>query len=227
MSTLPLGRARVDEALWGALVRQRGFGVAVCDSHGLLVELNATLEAMLGEPHQRVMACEWPAVYRLFDDQGDLLAPEDVPLMQALRGEEVEDRVVSTRCSDDSVRHLRCNGARLFDRRGELAGAVVFVADVTAEVEQRLRLESLRDLLVETVNHELRTPVAVVKGHAEFLDDLRECLPVEANTHVDGLGRGVVRLEAVLATIRQITEKSVECQRLVRTHARTSRRSSR
>jgi signal transduction histidine kinase len=227
VSTLPLGRARVDEALWAALVGQRTFGVAVCDSRGLLVELNATLEAMLGEPHQRVMAPEWPAVYRLFDDQGELLAPEDVPLMQALQGEEVVDRIVSTRPSYDSVRHLRCNGARLFDRRGELAGAVVFVADVTAEVAERLRLESLRDLLVETVNHELRTPVAVVKGHAEFLDDLRECLPAEAHVHVDGLSRGVNRLEAVLSTIRQLTEKSVECQRVTRTQARKARRTSR
>ena len=203
-----LGRARIDEALWAALISQPEVGVAVCDAEGVLVEMNALLEAMLGEPYRPAAPDEWSALYHLFDEDGAPLAPDDAPLLQALRGEPVVDRVISTRPADGSVRHLRCNGARLYDRRGRSVGAVVFVADVTDAVTQRQQLEALRDQLVEIVNHELRTPAAVIKGHVELLEDLASDLPEHAVRHLAPILRSVDRLDEVLHTIRDLTDRT-------------------
>jgi PAS domain S-box-containing protein len=209
VTALPLPRARVDDALWAVLISQQELGVAVCDADELLVELNPALEEMLGERYQPAKPEEWGQLYHLYDEDGEPLARDDAPLLQALRGEPVVDRVISTRTAAGSVRHLRCNGAQLHDRRGCAAGAVVFVADVTAAVRQRRQLESLREQLVEVVNHELRTPAAVIKGHAELLDDLREELPGAATTHLDAILRGVERLEGVLYAIRELTDETL------------------
>jgi PAS domain S-box-containing protein len=208
MSVLPLGGARVDEALWSALLRQSGFGVAVCDADGLLVALNPTLESMLGASYQRAMPASWTGLYHLYDEHGEPLATEDAPLLQALRGEQVVDRLISARPQDSSPRHLRCNGARLYDGLGRSAGAVLFVADVTAEVTQREQLEELRERLVETVNHELRTPVSLVQGHAELLDDLRAELPRSTVVHLDAINRGLARVTDVLNVIRELANRS-------------------
>ena len=206
MTAPPLGRVRVDEALWAALISQRELGVAVCDASGLLVELNPALEAMLGEPYQRAKPEEWTGLYHLYDEHDQPLAHDDAPILQALRGEPVVDRVISTRPADGSIRHLRCNGARLHDRRGQSVGAVLFVADVTSAVRQRRQLEALRDQLVDIVNHEIRTPAAVIRGRLELLDDMRGELPDEAVAHLDPTLRAVGRLGDVLRTIRELTE---------------------
>ncbi|MFL6060838.1 MAG: PAS domain-containing protein, partial [Marmoricola sp.] len=121
MSVLPLGGARVDEALWKALLRQSEFGVAVCDAEGLLVALNPTLEPMLGAPYQPAMPESWTGLYHLYDEHGSPLAADDAPLLQALRGQQVVDRLISARPDDGSTRHLRCNGARLYDGLGQSA----------------------------------------------------------------------------------------------------------
>lgn len=208
MTVLPFGRARVDEALWAALIGQTEVGVAVCDAQGVLVELNPALEGMLGVPFRRTMPEQWADTYHLFDEQDRPLQRDDAPLVQALRGEHVVDRVISTRLVDGTVRYLRCNGARLHDRRGNATGAVAFVADVTAAVVQRRALEALRDQLVEIVNHELRTPTAVIKGHLELLDELAEALPEIANMHLEPMGRAVERLDDVLHTITELADRA-------------------
>lgn len=208
MSVVPLGGAQVDEALWAALIRQSGFGVAVCDSQGLLVALNPTLESMLGEPFRRAMPPDWSHLYHLYDEHGRVLPTDEAPLLQALHGEQVVDRLISARPYDGGVRHLRCNGAQLHDGLGRPAGAVLFVADVTAEVTQRERLEDLREQLVETVNHELRTPLALVRGHVELLGDFRAELPTWARSHLDVIDRGLTRVGDVLNTIRELANRS-------------------
>lgn len=208
MTSLPLGRARVDEALWAALISQQEVGVAVCDADGILAELNPLLEEMLGEPYQRTKPEEWTCLYHLYDENDRPLAPDDTPLLQALRDEPVIDRVISSRPPDGSVRYLRCNAARLHDRRGRSAGAVVFVADVTASVKESQRLDALREQIVETVNHELRTPAAVIKGHLELLGEVDVDLPPAARFHLEPLQRAAARLEEVLNTIRELTDRT-------------------
>jgi signal transduction histidine kinase len=205
------GQTRVDGALRAALLGQREFGVAVCDANGLLTELNPTLEAMLGARYQPMGPARRPSYFNLCDEGGaHPLDEEETPLARALRGERVVDEVISARPPGRPIRFLRCNASRLYDAEGVMAGAVVFVADVTAEVEKRHALDALRERLVETVNHELRTPVCTVKGHVELLDGARDRLTPEARWSVDALARGMSRLERALDMIRELADRAAE-----------------
>jgi len=208
MTESPLGRARLDKSLWAALIGQPELGIAVCNADGLLVALNPALETTLRAPYKRTTLEEWSSLYHLFDEHDRPLAYDNSPLLQTLRGETVVDRIVSTRPGDGSVGYLRCNGARLYNCRGTIAGALVFAADITAAVIQRDEVATLREQLIQVVNHELRTPTSVIKGHAELLRDLDETLPETATRHLEPIARAVERLDAVLHRIRELVDQS-------------------
>ena len=108
------------------------------------------------------------------------------------------------------MRFLRCNASRLQHDDGTVAGAVVFVADATEEITRHRKLDSLRDRLVETVNHELRTPVAVVKGHLELLHDEHAACSPTAQWSLEAITRGLARLEEVLNSIRELADQTTD-----------------
>lgn len=192
-----------------ALLNQCEVGVALCDADGALAAINRRLEALLGSNYHPSRPEDWSAAFHLYDDSGEyLLPPCEDPLARAVRGEAVVDQVVAVRPPGEAIRFLRCNATRIHHSDGEVAGAVVFVADATQEITQRRALDTLREQLVETVNHELRTPVAVVKGHAELLEELRADLPPRAHWSLDAITRGLTRLEAVLDSIRQLADQT-------------------
>lgn len=197
----------MDSALRSALLAQHDIGVAVCDGDGVLVEYNTALAAIIRLPYERTHLEEWAAHYHLYDLGGErLLEPGDVPLARALRGEPVRDQVVATRAPGSTTRWVRCNGSQLLDAQGRVAGAVVFTVDVTAAFLERRELDGLRDRLIDTVNHELRTPAAALVGHVELLHDMRDRLPADAAWSVDALTRNLERLEQTLDCLSQLAD---------------------
>lgn len=89
-----------------------------------------------------------------------------------------------------------------------MAGAVVFVADATGEITQRRQLAALREQLVETVNHERRTPVAIIKGHVELLHDEHAACSPTAHWSLEAITRGLARLEEVPDSIRDLADRT-------------------
>jgi signal transduction histidine kinase len=57
---------------------------------------------------------------------------------------------------------------------------VVFVDDVTARHVGQQNNRRMQDHLISTLNHEFRTPLTKLVGHAEMLHDMRSQLPVNA-----------------------------------------------
>jgi K+-sensing histidine kinase KdpD len=146
------------------------------------------------------------------------LKPEELPVNRAARGETVRDAVISVRRPDAPVRYLRCNAVPLTGPEGGAGGAIVLVADITAEQAAVNRQDSIRSLLLDTVNHELRTPLTVVLANAELIidaaDDLPEYLggPLSAIVRASGRLRDTVQhvsdlvdLEAVAHPVRSET----------------------
>jgi signal transduction histidine kinase len=64
----------------------------------------------------------------------------------------------------------------------------------------------LRNRLLETVNHELRTPVTKLLGHAELLDDRRDDLPAFAHGSIDAMLRGGRDLAQLLRTVSELAD---------------------
>ncbi|MEP7380957.1 MAG: histidine kinase N-terminal domain-containing protein [Gemmatimonadota bacterium] len=105
---------------------------------------------------------ERPRHFRVFQD-GVELAPEEMPVQRAARGEQVRNVEVEDRFDDGTVLHTLMSAAPLFDDAGRARGAIATVLDVT---ERKRSLEALQDSdrrkteFLATLAHELRNPLA-------------------------------------------------------------------
>ena len=199
---------RMDAALLDALLQQPHMAVGVCDAHGVLQMMSPAMERLLGLAYRPSSRPVWERSYHLYDEQGRCLPRHATPLARTVRGEQVTDQVVSVRRPGMPVRWGLANGFQLRGDGGEPIGAAVFVLDITARAEEIRRLDDLRDQLVDTVNHEVRTPVAKIQGHIELLEDSAESLPESARWSVAAIHRATDRLVEVAATISHLAEQS-------------------
>lgn len=188
-----------------ALLEATPLAVAVCDRDGSLTLMSPALEQLVG-PFERVHASAFVERFGVRDANGASLRTEDVPILRALRGELVRDVVVRARGDANRTLYLRINAAPATDPQGEVLGAVALVEDVTSEQISLRERDELRDRLIETVNHELRTPLAKIQGHAELLDDAVDQLPGTMARSVEVIGRASQELSALVDTISALTD---------------------
>lgn len=189
------------------LVEQTQMPVAACDATGTLTLLSPPLEELFNQRFTPVPSAEYPARFRLLAHDGVTpLRPQDVPLTRALHGEVVRDAIVCTSRTDGSVRYLRCNAAPLRSADGTVLGAIVLVQDVTADQAAAQEHAELRDRLVETINHEFRTPLTKVVGHAELLRDTDAPFPAHARRSIEVIHQAAQELRSLLETVTQLID---------------------
>jgi signal transduction histidine kinase len=193
---------RVDPAALQTLMCRAGLAVAVLDGSGRLSMLSPGLEHLLHRPFVDVPAESLAEVFHLHGEGGArLLRPHEVPIVRASRGEVVEDAIVTVRAPGQPVRHLRVNATPMVGRNGELQGAWAVMTDVTSLVAAARG--ELNRSLAETVNHNLRTPLTTMLGHAELLIDQRDDFPPEATRSLEAVWRAGQRLNDVVTWISE------------------------
>ena len=182
--------------------------LAVSDAQGVVQLASPALDAMLGRPTLKGRDREgWTSAYDVRAADGVTpLQPEDFPLARAVNGEVVTDAVVVSVREDGRRVYLRCNASPLRDESDEVIGAVVLVQDVTAERTAHEAQILLREQLVETVNHEIRTPLAKIIGHAELVQDQREELPPAIHKSVDTIVSAAAELYRLADDISDLAE---------------------
>lgn len=198
----------LDSALLTALLNQEQLGVGVCSGDGVLTMLNPTMETMLGESAIVASPANWARRYHLHDEHGEPLAPGEDPLARALAGETVACQLVSVRSPGDESRFLRCNAFPIPAPDGGVFAAVVLATDITDWVNEQLRLDALRNQLVDTVNHEVRTPLSVIMGHTELINE-QAALPDDLSWSVGAIDRAAGHLAKVVETISEIADESM------------------
>jgi signal transduction histidine kinase len=198
----------LDSALLSALLNQEHLGVGVCSGDGALTMLNPTMEEMLGEGVIVASAASWARRYHLHDEHGEPLAPGQDPLARALGGETVASQVICVRHPEKEPRFMRCNAFPIPAPGGGVLAAVVLATDITDWVNEQLRLAALRDQLVDTVNHEVRTPLSVIMGHAELITE-QSALPDDLSWSVGAIDRAAGHLAKVVDTISEIADESL------------------
>jgi two-component system phosphate regulon sensor histidine kinase PhoR len=104
--------------------------------------------------------------------------------------EPVEDDLVIRGARD---RTIRLRGTALRDVSGE-GGAVIVLNDVT-DIQ---RLENMRRDFVANVSHELKTPIASIKGFVETLLDGAADDPADSRRFLEIVARQAERLEAII-----------------------------
>lgn len=186
-----------DLALLDGLLQQRQVALCACDDDGVMALMSPAMERLLGSMTDSAG----------HDEEGWRFGPCRDPLERALRGEPVVDELVSFPLPQRSLRWGLATAFRLQGRHGgRPLGAAVLVRDVTARIAERRRLHDLRDRLVETVNHEVRTPVATIAGHLELLEDSDDQVSATTRWSLGAIRRAAQRLQEVTATISELAE---------------------
>jgi signal transduction histidine kinase len=192
----------LDPAALQTLLCRAGLAVAVVDGCGRLSMLSPRLEQLLHRSFEAVPAESLPEVFHLYGEGGArMLQPDEVPITRASRGEVVQDAIVTVKAPGQPVRHLRVNASPVLGLNGEQQGAWAVMTDVTSLVAAARG--ELNRSLAETVNHNLRTPLTTMLGHAELLIDQQEDFPPGAARSLDVLWRAGQRLNDVVTWISE------------------------
>lgn len=199
----------MERALLDLLASHTSLALAASDADGTLTMMTPALERLLGRATEPMREDDLPGELNLYYEDGRTpLRVEDMPIARARAGEQVIDAVVTARPDDrsDRVLYLRCNGTPLKGDDGRIRGALLLVQDVTEEWLVRAHEAELRERLIVTVNHELRTPVTKLLGHAEVLQEVRGEMPPWAQRSLDAVMRASVELAELSGTITQLVD---------------------
>lgn len=150
-----------------ALINSIAEGVVLCDQHGRLVLANQSAMELLSIerlPFQQTIS-EMADFYAIRDVDDLPLPVERLPLARALSGEVFHDYRVLSRGASGEDTVLSFSGAPVYDDEGAVEGAVVIFRDVTTSQ----KLERAKDDFLAVAAHELRSPLAAVRGYADLL----------------------------------------------------------
>jgi len=126
---------------------------------------------------------------------------------QTLAGDKPTEDDVSF--SADGERFFHVQGARLVDPRGERAGAVIVLSDMT----RIRRLESLRRDFVANVSHELKTPVTSIQGFTEALQEGGLADPEQTKRYVSIISKHAQRLNAIIDDLLSLSRLEENAER--------------
>jgi signal transduction histidine kinase len=189
------------------LLSQTSVGVAATDARGCMTVLSPALQQLFGLEDDPYAEDELPERFRLYDESGNIpLQPGDVPLVRARAGETVSDAVVTTRPPARGLVYLRCNAAPLRDPDGTIVGGIVLVQDVTSERAALGEQAELRRRLIETVNHEFRTPLTTLFGHSELLAEAEDRLPADLARSARAVLGAAETLRELLQTVSDLVD---------------------
>jgi PAS domain S-box-containing protein len=149
-----------------AVLASMNDALLIVDARGAIVRLNRaardllrldTASLVLGQPLERQRVEQWPVAARE-------ITAALVPVIEALRsGTSVAATEIELRAGERCV--LSVSGSALRSSKGPLQGGVIVLRDIT----QQRDLERLREDIFAMAWHDMRTPLTLVKGHAEIL----------------------------------------------------------
>jgi signal transduction histidine kinase len=151
--------------------------------------------------------------YRLFRADGVTPLPsEEVPLLRALHGGAVHGAEMIIRPDDREPRHVVAGGRALTTADGVPLGAVVAMADVTADRRRQrdlqlahaelLRSNAELEQFAAVVSHDLAAPLSVVNGYLELLGDhYTDEIDEGGHKWITSAMRAVGRMQALIESL--------------------------
>ena len=115
-----------------AAVEQLPIGVVLADAGGRLTYANAAARQLLPDLATGA-ALGGPVLGRVRRADGEPIAPDELPLPRALRGERVVGSIWRLALADGEQAQLRATAAPVRAEDGRLLGAVLALHDVTAD----------------------------------------------------------------------------------------------
>ncbi|MFI5495675.1 ATP-binding protein [Actinoplanes sp. NPDC051859] len=199
--------SRRQAGLLNAIMNSIGDGVGVVDEKGAFLLHNPAAKALLGVPEDIDGPQDWQAHYGLYRSDGRTPFPvSEMPLVRALHGESSDgvEMLIRNDARPDGI--LVSVDGRPLDPSAGLLGAVAVFHDIT----ELRRYETDLAVFAGVVAHDLKAPLAVIRGHCEtavdeLSDGLQQPEVVAARASLDRIARAVDRMAAMIDTLLAYT----------------------
>ncbi len=199
--------ARRQAGLLSAIMASLGDGVGVIDEHGSFLLHNPAARDLLGTTMDVDGPDNWHAHYGLFRPDGTTPFPTDeLPLVRGLRGESSDGVELVVRNAGRPEGILLSVDGRPLDASAGQRGAVAVFRDIT----ELRRYENDLAVFAGVAAHDLKAPLAVIRGHCELAADLLvDGAPpedvAEARTGLRRIAGAVDRMAALIDTLLAYT----------------------
>ena len=175
-------------------------GLVIYDPRGRLVRINAAAERILRyTPEERGLTIpnRIPAL-RIEKPDGTPFTVEETPAMRALRGETVSGEIMVYHRPHGTV-WTSVSAAPIRTADGAVLGVVTVFTDITPMHE----LQEQQRTLMHMVSHDLRTPLTIILGHTELVQELvADDTPLAG--HVDVIRRSAQRLNTMIEDLADL-----------------------
>jgi PAS domain S-box-containing protein len=176
---------------WEEVMQEAAEAICAFDLDGRVVYANDRWRELLGVEGEEVVGNVFERLVYAEDQEGIHQVLE-----QASQGRRISGHLFQLVHRTGSLRSLRMSAGAIRDDRGQIVGTLGIVSDITQERET----QRLKDELLTTASHELRTPVTTIRGLTQVL--------------LRGLEQGNVPTPEVLAKRLQVIQR--ETDRLAR-----------
>jgi PAS domain S-box-containing protein len=177
--------------------------VLVCDAQGKISLANEGALARLGIGSVEE-APTLPAVFHLAPPlrlDGTPLTQADMPVSRALHGEVVVAASLQYR-QGERTQVVLASAAPLYRPDGTLIGAV----EISHDVSELAEFDRLKDEFIRVAAHELKTPLAIMKGYAQALLRGRDPLSPGQKANAEAIDRGANRIGKLVQDLIDISQ---------------------
>ena len=147
-----------------AIIEHSADGVLILDAQCRIQTINHALAEIIGLPPEAVRGRECRDVIAMRDMQGRSVCEANCPL-EALAGGKTLQTEGNIVRPDGRRTSVSITYSPLYDADGVLANIVGSVHDVTKYREA----DEMKAMFISVISHELKTPVALIKGYASTL----------------------------------------------------------
>lgn len=155
-------------------------GIVTLDKEGRYTYANASAERIFGIKRDKILQrtfneTEW----KLTTLKGGQLPDEETPFRKAFEGaQDVYGMRSIVERPDGRKVVISTNAAPIYDATGHIDGVVGIFTDITEQYE----LQERNNAFLHTVAHDLRSPLTVIHGYAEYLlTSFQDCQVENAN----------------------------------------------
>ncbi|MBI2952917.1 MAG: PAS domain S-box protein [Chloroflexi bacterium] len=175
-------------------------GVAITDPESRIVRMNAAAERMLGftAEESHLPLAERKALVRTEKPDGTPFYLEEMPTWRALRYGETNYGVIMVihNARTGKVTWVSNSSAPIRAADGRIFGAITIFSDITVMHE----LQELREDLMRAVSHDLRNPLGIVLGQAQFIERSAEN-PDQVRKSTGAVITSARRMEAIIGDL--------------------------
>jgi signal transduction histidine kinase/ActR/RegA family two-component response regulator len=137
----------LNSEFWSSILEELPLGVAVIDTSGRMIYYNKIGEEISNLNTPNTPADDWAERYGIFHENGEPYSAEQLPILMALKGQDVVDRVMLIKKGrTDSNVVISVSARPIRNSSGEIIAAIATFRDRTEETKVRNALEQARRL---------------------------------------------------------------------------------